>query len=117
MPEYLYRREDGSTFTIRQRFMDDPLTVDPETGQKVNRVIQPTGVIFKGSGFYINDSKDASKKSLTPTSETPSSNGNGNGHSPESPGVNGKGSSTESVNGKASTQTASAKSVTHDAAP
>lgn len=64
MPVYMYRREDGTTFEYKQRFLDDPLTVDPETGQKVVRVIQPTGVIFKGSGFYVNDSKNASKSNL-----------------------------------------------------
>jgi putative FmdB family regulatory protein len=63
MPMYEYRREDGTTFEIRQRFTDEPLTVDPQTGQRVVRVVQPTGVIFKGSGFYINDSKNASKAS------------------------------------------------------
>ncbi len=71
MPVYLYRREDGTTFEYKQKFLDDALDVDPETGQKVVRVVQPTGVIFKGSGFYINDSKSASKSSL---------NSNGNGH-------------------------------------
>ena len=64
MPVYLYRREDGTTFEYKQRFLDDALDVDPETGQKVVRMVQPTGVIFKGSGFYINDSKSASKSSL-----------------------------------------------------
>lgn len=64
MPVYLYRRQDGSTFEYRQKFADAPLAVDPETGQKVARVVQATGVIFKGSGFYVNDSKGASKQSL-----------------------------------------------------
>ena len=59
MPVYTYRREDGSTFDIRQKFSDDALTVDPETGQKVHRVVQPAGVIFKGSGFYVTDTKKA----------------------------------------------------------
>lgn len=65
MPIYTYRREDGTTFDLRQSFHDDPLTIDPQTGQKVIRVVQAAGVIFKGSGFYVNDSKNASKKSLT----------------------------------------------------
>jgi predicted nucleic acid-binding Zn ribbon protein len=70
MPVYTYRREDGTTFDIRQSFNDEPLKVDPQTGQRVNRVVQNAGVIFKGSGFYVNDSKNASKKSLTtPTSK------------------------------------------------
>jgi putative FmdB family regulatory protein len=69
MPMYEYRREDGTTFEIRQRFSDDPLTVDPQTGQRVVRVVQAAGVIFKGSGFYINDSKNASKASVNGVSK------------------------------------------------
>jgi predicted nucleic acid-binding Zn ribbon protein len=70
MPIYTYRREDGTTFDYRQKFTDDALILDPETGQHVTRVIQPAGVIFKGSGFYINDSKSASHSTIgTPKSE------------------------------------------------
>ncbi len=57
MPVYTYRREDGSTFDIRQRFSDDALEFCPETGQKVTRLVQAAGIIFRGSGFYVNDSK------------------------------------------------------------
>src|SRR5262245_9106174 len=64
MPVYSYRREDGTLFDVRQSFSDEPLTVDPNTGQKVVRVVHNAGVIFKGSGFYVNDSKSASKQSL-----------------------------------------------------
>lgn len=70
MPVYTYRREDGTTFEIRQKFTDDPLTVDPETGQAVSRIVQAPGIVFKGSGFYVNDSK-ASKANL----HKPASNG------------------------------------------
>ncbi len=59
MPIYTYRREDGTTFDIRQRFFEDPLDTCPSTGQGVNRVIQPAGIIFKGSGFYVNDNNKA----------------------------------------------------------
>ncbi len=55
MPVYTYRREDGTTFDYRQKFLDSPLEQCPATGQVVNRVIQPAGIIFKGSGFYVND--------------------------------------------------------------
>ena len=68
MPVYTYRRDDGTTFEIRQSYQDNPLTQDPETGQKVVRLIQNAGVIFKGSGFYVNDSKSSSKKSSTASS-------------------------------------------------
>jgi len=55
MPTYVYRREDGTTFELVQRISEDPLTVDPETGQKVQRVISGAGLVFKGSGFYLTD--------------------------------------------------------------
>lgn len=73
MPVYTYRREDGTLFELRQSFSDEPLKVDPETGQKVVRIVQNAGVIFKGSGFYVNDSKSASKQSLTGSSSASSS--------------------------------------------
>lgn len=55
MPTYVYRREDGSTFEVTQRISEDALTVDPETGQRVERVITGAGLVFKGSGFYLTD--------------------------------------------------------------
>jgi len=75
MPVYTYRREDGTTFDIRQKFLDDPLETCPTTNQKVSRVIHAAGIIFKGSGFYVNDNS----KATNPAS--PSKNGEGNGHS------------------------------------
>ena len=70
MPVYTYRREDGTTFDYRQKFMDEPLKVDPSTGQHVVRVVQAAGIIFKGSGFYVNDSKSASRSSVNNTAKT-----------------------------------------------
>jgi predicted nucleic acid-binding Zn ribbon protein len=56
MPTYIYRREDGTDFEIEQRISEPTLTVDPETGQKVRRVISgKAGLVFKGSGFYLTD--------------------------------------------------------------
>ncbi len=77
MPLYTYRREDGTTFEYRQSFSDAPLTVDPQTGQKVTRVVQAAGVIFKGSGFYVNDSRGARN----------SANGSDNGSKADSEAV------------------------------
>ncbi len=71
MPVYTYRREDGTTFDIRQRFGDSPLQTCPNTGQAVQRVIQPAGIIFKGSGFYVNDNNKAKNPAK------PAANGNG----------------------------------------
>jgi putative FmdB family regulatory protein len=55
MPIYEYRRPDGSTFEVQQSFSDDTLTVDPDTGVPVERVLHAPAVHFKGKGFYNTD--------------------------------------------------------------
>jgi putative FmdB family regulatory protein len=55
MPIYEYRRPDGTTFEMQQSFSDDPLTVDPDSGVPVERVLHPPAVHFKGKGFYNTD--------------------------------------------------------------
>jgi putative FmdB family regulatory protein len=58
MPTYKYKREDGTTFEVRQSIKADALEECPETGQKVKRVISGGGgMVFKGDGFYVNDYK------------------------------------------------------------
>ena len=61
MPVYEYQCGTcGVRFERTQSFKDEPIKVCPECGGKTHRVIGATGVIFKGSGFYINDSKGKS---------------------------------------------------------
>lgn len=61
MPVYVYRNlKTNETFEYEQRITEDALTVDPRTGDPVRRVIQPVGIAFKGSGFYVNDSRNGS---------------------------------------------------------
>ena len=63
MPVYLYKIiESGKTFEITQRMTEPALKTHPETGEPVKRLIQPVGISFKGSGFYVNDSRSSSKK-------------------------------------------------------
>jgi putative FmdB family regulatory protein len=59
MPTYEYECTScGNNFEAFQSMSDEPIKVCPACGQKVRRLINGgTGVIFKGSGFYINDSK------------------------------------------------------------
>ena len=62
MPTYAYRcRDCGHQFDIFQKFSEDSLTICPSCEGSIRRVIQPTGIVFKGTGFYINDSKNGSK--------------------------------------------------------
>lgn len=56
MPTYVYKREDGTTFEVVQRITEPSLKICPTTGQPVQRVISGgTGLVFKGSGFYLTD--------------------------------------------------------------
>ena len=55
MPIYEYRRPDGTTFEVMQKFSDEPLTEDPETGVPVERVFRPPAIHFKGKGFHNTD--------------------------------------------------------------
>jgi putative FmdB family regulatory protein len=70
MPIYLYECDTcGIRFERLQRMSDDPLTECPECDGHVHRVIQPVGIIFKGSGFYITDNRQVSSPTLTPPKE------------------------------------------------
>lgn len=68
MPLYEYQcTECGLRFERRQRFSDPPITVCPECNGEVIRLIQPAGIIFKGSGFYVTDNR-AKSSTATPGS-------------------------------------------------
>ena len=62
MPTYEYECSScGSSFEVFQPMAEDPLTDCPDCGKPVRRRINGgMGVIFKGSGFYKNDSKRSS---------------------------------------------------------
>jgi putative FmdB family regulatory protein len=64
MPMYEYKCESCSIrFERIQHFDDEPLKECPECGGSVRRLIQPVGIIFKGSGFYITDNRQLSSSS------------------------------------------------------
>jgi putative FmdB family regulatory protein len=46
---------------VVQRFTDDPLTECPACQGRLRKVFSAVGVVFKGSGFYRNDSRSGSK--------------------------------------------------------
>jgi putative FmdB family regulatory protein len=62
MPTYEYECSScGADFDVFQSMSDAPLTVCPTCGKAVKRKINGgTGIIFKGSGFYKNDSRKSS---------------------------------------------------------
>ncbi len=70
MPIYTYKCDEcGVRFDQRQRFSDDPLSECPECGGHVHRVPQPVGIVFKGSGWYVKDSKGSNNLAAPPKRE------------------------------------------------
>lgn len=62
MPVYTYRCDScGVQFERHQSFQDAPLKTCPECRKKsLKKVITPTRIIFKGSGFYATDHRSPS---------------------------------------------------------
>jgi putative FmdB family regulatory protein len=83
MPTYDYEcSKCGHTFDAFQNMSDEPLKKCPECSQNaLKRLIGGgLGVIFKGSGFYVTDSRSGgSKKSAAVTSDATSSDSKKNG--------------------------------------
>ncbi len=70
MPIYLYQCEEcGVRFERMQRMSAEPLADCPECDGRVHRIIQPVGIIFKGSGFYVTDNRSGSSSTLNPPKE------------------------------------------------
>ena len=92
MPVYTYRCNScGVQFERHQSFDDAPLKTCPECRKKsLKKVITPTRVIFKGSGFYATDHK-------SPSGDKPSSSSK---NAPE--GTSDKKSESKSTESKSS---------------
>ncbi|KDE98931.1 FmdB family transcriptional regulator [Mycolicibacterium aromaticivorans JS19b1 = JCM 16368] len=72
MPTYSYAcTECDNRFDAVQAFSDDALTTCPECSGRLRKLFNSVGVVFKGSGFYRTDSREAGKSSSK--SESPSS--------------------------------------------
>ncbi|HJP83266.1 MAG TPA: FmdB family zinc ribbon protein [Fimbriimonadaceae bacterium] len=72
MPTYVYECSACSdVFEVEQRITEEPLNAcHCGSSGTVKRVIQPVGIAFKGSGFYVTDS--ASKPSAPKCTGEPS---------------------------------------------
>ena len=57
----------------RQSFSDAPLTTCAECGGELRRVLQPVGIVFKGSGWYVTDSRPKTSESSESSSGASSS--------------------------------------------
>jgi putative FmdB family regulatory protein len=82
VPTYEYVCEScGTHVEVYQRFTDEPLTTCAVCGGKLRKVFHPAGILFKGSGFYVTDSRGktgsggGAKEARQPAASTASSDG------------------------------------------
>ncbi|MFF5876390.1 FmdB family zinc ribbon protein [Streptomyces californicus] len=111
MPTYQYQcTECGEGLEAVQKFTDDALTVCPSCDGRLKKVFSAVGIVFKGSGFYRNDSRGSSSSS-TPASSSKSSDSS----SPASSGSSGsdtKASASSSASSSSSASTSASSSST-----
>ena len=119
MPTYQYAcTECGHQLEAVQSFSDPALTECPDCQGKLRKVFNSVGIVFKGSGFYRNDSRSgnvsaeksnggndaAPKKSDTPAAGTSTSSDSSSSSSSSSS----TSSSTSSTSSSSSTKAAAA---------
>ena len=104
MPIYEYRRPDGTTFEVLQKFTDETLTHDPDTGVPVQRVLTAPAIHFKGSGFH---NTDYGTRNRNREKERSDSSGSGSGEGSSSSSDSSSSSSSDSGSSGASSSSSS----------
>ncbi len=70
MPTYSYAcTECDHHFDIVQAFTDSSLTACPVCSGRLRKVFSSVGIVFKGSGFYRNDSRAAAESGASEKTE------------------------------------------------
>ncbi|MEA2552582.1 MAG: hypothetical protein QOJ65_758 [Fimbriimonadaceae bacterium] len=101
MPTYVYECSScNNQFEVEQRMTEDPLnSCECGASGTVKRVIQPVGVMFKGSGFHINDysaSKPTDSESKNEVKTETTTESKGGGETSTGPGSEGGAGTTSS---------------------
>jgi len=104
VPTYQYQcTECGNSLEVRQSFTDDALTVCPNCDGTLRKVFNAVGVVFKGSGFYRNDSRSTGTSTVPAKSDAAASSSksseSSSGKSSSSSGSSSSGSSGSSGSG------------------
>lgn len=115
MPTYSYAcTECSNRFDVVQAFTDDALTTCEQCNGRLRKIFGKVGVVFKGSGFYRNDSREAGKSTSngsgtsSSAAASTSSSDSSSGSSDSSAKPAGDGGSKSGDSAKASTTPAAA---------
>ncbi|MEN3358676.1 MAG: hypothetical protein V7637_2658 [Mycobacteriales bacterium] len=114
MPTYQYACTDpacGHRFEAVQSVSDDALSVCPECAGRLRKVFSAVGVVFKGSGFYRNDSRAASNGSNGKAAASKPATESTSSSSSSSPPAESSSGSTTSAAPSGSASTSSTKAA------
>ncbi|MEU4271018.1 FmdB family zinc ribbon protein [Streptomyces sp. NPDC026092] len=110
MPTYQYQcTECGEGLEAVQKFTDDALTECPSCKGRLKKVFSAVGIVFKGSGFYRNDSRGSSSSSA-PASKSSTASSTSSSSSSSSDAKPAASSSSSSTSGSSSTSSSSSSS-------
>ena len=114
MPTYSYAcTECGNRFDVVQAFTDDALTTCEQCSGRLRKLFNSVGVVFKGSGFYRTDSREAAKSSTNGSAKTSRSSGtDGSSSSDKSSSGDKSGSSEKSSSSSDKSDSTASKSAT-----
>lgn len=109
MPTYSYAcTECDNKFDLVQAFSDDALTECPECDGRLRKLFGKVGVVFKGSGFYRTDSREAAKSSSNGSSNNSSESSSSSEKKSESAKSDSSGSSSSKSDSSSSSSTKAA---------
>ncbi|WP_082943659.1 FmdB family zinc ribbon protein [Mycobacterium sp. 1274761.0] len=95
MPTYSYAcTECDNKFDVAQSFSDAALTQCPKCDGRLRKLFGKVGVVFKGSGFYRTDSREAAKSNGSSTSSEPTSSSSSSDKKSDSSGSSSSSSSS-----------------------
>ena len=112
MPTYSYAcTECDNRFDAVQAFSDDALTTCEKCSGRLRKLFGSVGVVFKGSGFYRNDSRESNKSPSNGSAKSSSSSSSEGSSSSDTSSSSEKSSSSSSSSSEKSDSSSSSKSA------
>ena len=111
MPTYSYAcTECDNRFDAVQAFSDDALTTCEKCSGRLRKLFGSVGVVFKGSGFYRNDSRESTKSSSNGSAKSNSSSSSEGSSSSDASSSSEKSSSSSEKSDSSSSKSAATTS-------
>jgi putative FmdB family regulatory protein len=113
VPTYSYAcTECDNRFDAVQAFSDDALTTCEKCSGRLRKLFGSVGVVFKGSGFYRNDSRESAKSSSNGSAKSSSSSSSEGSSSSDTSSSSDKSSSSSSSSSEKSDSSPSKSAAT-----